>query len=94
MGLVIKDPVPVHSQSIVKTDGSSSTLYNQNGNAIDGTLFRFFSSFDAMATLICPAGKARNEVELFLYYADKKTKGEPVSDGFNFADHQLGSIGV
>lgn len=94
MGLVTKAPVARHNQPVVRTQGSTSTLYDHNGNAIDGTLFRFFSSFDAMATLTCPAGKARNEVELFLYYADKKTRGEPVPDGFNFADSQLGSIGV
>ena len=79
-------------QGRVCTDGSSSSG-NQDSSSFDRTLYRVFSMQDDMKTLQYPS-RVRNEFELFIEYATKKTNGEMYDSRFDQLDAYLGSLGV
>ena len=88
----IYDNIPVHSQEIVCTEGSGSSLWNETGS-LDMSIYRIFSMQDDMKTISYP-DRIKNEFDLFIQYGDKKTKGELVTSEFNEFDAFLGKIGV
>ena len=79
-------------QKRVCTDSTSSSG-NQDSSSFDRTLYRVFSMQDDMKTLQYPS-RVRNEFELFIEYATKKTNGEMYDSRFDQLDAYLGSLGV
>lgn len=82
----------VTTQKRVCTDSTSSSG-NQDSNSFDHTLYRVLSMQDDMKTLQYPS-RVRNEFELFIEYATKKTNGEMYDSRFDQLDAYLGSLGV
>ena len=87
---VVVEEIPLHTQSVVATDGSSSSFMEKDV-VMDSTHYRRFSSQDDMKTWAMPS-RVRNEFELFMDYAVKLTSGEITE--VNHADNYLGSLGV
>lgn len=87
-----ESPIPIHTQEYVCTDGSSSNFIDSS-KAIDGTIYRILSMQDDMKTLSYP-DRVRTEFDLFLQYAEEKTSGKPIPNGFNDFDEYLGKVGT
>jgi len=84
----------ISSISVVRvcTDGSSSSSITDSVS-IDKTVYRVLSMQDDMKVLQEPV-RVRNEFDLFIEYAEKKTAGNVYDSGFDQLDAHLGTIGV
>lgn len=92
MGLIPAAQIPIHYQSMVVTDGSSSTLFDLNG-VIDGTIYRILSSQDDMKSFQEPLS-TRTEFDLFIQYAQQYMDGVETTQAFQTINLYLGSLGV
>lgn len=92
MGLVV-EVIPQHvPDGRVCTDGSSSSM-DEDTVSLDKSIYRIFSMQSDMKTLTLPAA-ARNEFELFVIEASKKTDLEAYNPAFDSLDTYIGTIGV
>ena len=88
---IVTEEIPQHKQTIVCTEGSGSSLWNETGS-MDMSIYRIFSMQDDMKVLTEPV-RTRNEFDLFLQYAEAKTLGA-VDTKYDSLDEYLGTIGV
>lgn len=91
MGIVVDTPIHVHVPTMVCTDGSSSSPYEE-AKSFDKTIYRVFSQRHEMETITLPM-IVRSEFDQFFMSCHNKTNGS-VDPLFDVLDAYLGSLGV
>jgi len=92
MGLIVVSSIPVHTATVVCTEGSSSSGY-EDAKSFDKTIYRILNMESDMTTLKAPT-TINSEWERFLDTAIKKTALQPYDTNFDTMDTYLGTIGV
>ena len=91
MGLVVEN-IPVHVPTVVCTEGSGSSLWNETVS-MDNSFYRIFNMRNDMKVLTRPV-ITKNEFDLFIEYAEALTIGNEYEAGFDAINTNLGNIGV